>query len=138
MINRRFLIAGIGAAGLLAAEPAFVWNSSAFAAANAIAAFDKDSDGTLDLAEVKAAAGALFDKLDKDKEGTLDKKEVHGRLGKKEFEAGDPDHDGTLTKDEYLAIAENLFKSADIDNEGTLDAKELRGKAGRALLLLIR
>ncbi len=138
MINRRFLIAGVGAAGFLSAELAFVATAPAQAAANAIAAFDKDNDGTLDLVEVKAAADAFFDKLDKDKDGTLDKKEIGGRLSKKEFAAGDPDHDGTLTKDEYFAIVENLFKSADVDNDGTLDAKELRSKAGRALLRLIR
>jgi hypothetical protein len=33
---------------------------------------DPDKDGTLDLAEVKAAATALFTSLDPDKDGTLD------------------------------------------------------------------
>ena len=36
-----------------------------------VSKYDKDSDQTLDLAEVKAAASAHFDKLDKDADGTL-------------------------------------------------------------------
>ena len=36
----------------------------------------KDSDKTLDLAEVKAAAAAHFDKLNKDSDDTLDAKEL--------------------------------------------------------------
>jgi Ca2+-binding EF-hand superfamily protein len=42
--------------------------------------FDTDNDGTLDLAEVKKAASALFAKLDRDHDGTLDKRELAGRL----------------------------------------------------------
>ncbi|SRR6266478_4716999 len=58
--------------------------------------FDTDNDGTLDLAEVKKAASALFAKLDRDHDGTLDKRELAGRLSAKELAAADPDHDGTL------------------------------------------
>jgi hypothetical protein len=39
---------------------------------NPIKLFDTDYDGTLDLAEVKKAASALFTKLDRDRDGTLD------------------------------------------------------------------
>ena len=81
-----------------------------------VKAFDTDADGTLDLAEVKKAASALFAKLDRDHDGTLDKRELAGRLSAKELAAADPDHDGTLT----------------------LDAKELSTPAGRALLRLLR
>ncbi len=42
--------------------------------------FDTDNDGTLDLAEVKKAASALFARLDRDHDGTLDKRELAGRL----------------------------------------------------------
>jgi len=100
--------------------------------------FDTDNDGTVDLAEAKKAAAALFDQLDRDKDGTLDRRELRGRLTPKEFAAADPDKDGTLTKDEYLAVVEQRFKAADPDNDGTLDAKELRSKAGRALVRLLR
>ena len=100
--------------------------------------FDTDSDGTVDLAEAKKAASALFDKLDPDHDGTLDKRELAGRLTQKELSAADPDHDGTLTKDEYLAVVEQRFNAADPDHDGTLDAKELNSKAGQSLLRLLK
>src|SRR5882724_544774 len=106
--------------------------------ASAKVMFDSDNDGTVDLAEAKKAASALFDRLDRDKDGTLDRRELRGRLNPTEFAAADPDKDGTLTKDEYLAVVERRFKAADPDNDGTLDAKELRSKAGRALARLLR
>jgi len=105
---------------------------------NPIQMFDTDNDGTLDLAEVKKAAFALFAKLDRDHDGTLDKRELAGRLSAKELAAADPDHDGTLTADEYLAVVEQRFNAANPDNDGTLDAKELNTRAGQALLRLLR
>ncbi|MCA6121993.1 EF-hand domain-containing protein [Bradyrhizobium sp. WSM 1704] len=99
---------------------------------------DPDNDGTVDLAEAKKAAAALFAKLDPDRDGTLDARELRGRLTAKELAAADPDHDGTLTLDEYLAVVEQRFKAADPDNDGTLDAKELRSRAGRSLLRLLK
>ncbi|MEO6840796.1 MAG: calcium-binding protein [Bradyrhizobium sp.] len=99
---------------------------------------DTDNDGTVDLAEAKAAASAMFDRLEHDKDGTLDKHELARRLSTKELAAADPDHDGTLTKDEYLAVVEQRFSAADPDRDGTLDAKELNSKAGKALLRLLR
>ena len=105
---------------------------------NPIRMFDTDNDGTLDLAEVKKAASALFAKLDRDHGGTLDKRELAGRLSAKELAAADPDHDGTLTADEYLAVVEQRFNAANPDKDGTLDAKELNTAAGLALLRLMR
>jgi Ca2+-binding EF-hand superfamily protein len=99
---------------------------------------DTDNDGTVDLAEAKKAASALFDRLDRDKDGTLDKRELARRLSAKELAAADPDHDGTLTKDEYLAVVEQRFAAADPDHDGTLDAKELSSPAGQALLRLLK
>jgi hypothetical protein len=106
--------------------------------ADPIRMLDTDNDGTVDLAEAKKAASALFDRLDPDHDGTLDKRELAGRLSASEFAAADPDHDGTLTKDEYLAVVEQRFKAADPDKDGTLDAKELNSAAGKALLRLLR
>ena len=51
---------------LLAAPAAF-----AAPANKVIAAVDTDSDGTIDIKEVQAVAGAVFDKLEKDADGTL-------------------------------------------------------------------
>ncbi|MGY3604828.1 MULTISPECIES: calcium-binding protein [unclassified Bradyrhizobium] len=129
----RGLVILISAAALLTA-PAL----AAPKRADPIKAFDTDNDGTLDLAEVKKAASALFARLDRDHDGTLDARELRGRLSAKELGAADPDHDGTLTQDEYLAVVEQRFNAANPDKDGTLDAKELQSPAGRALLRLLR
>lgn len=123
--------------GLLSAGFAGSLAPAAFAASDLIKDYDTDNDGTLDLAEAKAAAAAEFDTLNKDSDDTLDRRETKGIIGKGEFVAGDPDKDGTLDKAEYLSIVEKLFKAADKDNDGTLDAKELDTRAGRALEKLI-
>jgi len=107
-------------------------------AASPLKLLDPDKDGTVDLAEAKAAATKLFDKLDGDKDGTLDKKELRNRVSGKDFASADPDKDGTLDKNEFLAVVELRFKSADPDKDGTLDAKELRSKAGKALMQLLQ
>src|SRR5215475_3905980 len=130
MIPRRSVAFAL--AGMVLGSPA--WSASG----NPVKMFDTDADGTLDLAEVKKAASALFAKLDPDHDGTLDKRELAGRLSAKELAAADPDHDGTLTVDEYLAVVEQRFKAADPDGDGKLDAKELGRPAGRALLQLLR
>jgi Ca2+-binding EF-hand superfamily protein len=103
----------------------------------ALQVLDPDNDGTVDLAEAKAAATTLFDKLDRDHDGTLDQRELKGRLSVKDFKAADPDNDGTLDKDEYLALVEKNFNAANPDNDGTLDAQELGSKSGRALQRLL-
>jgi Ca2+-binding EF-hand superfamily protein len=112
----------------------------AYAAGNrtALQVLDPDNDGTVDLAEAKAAATSLFDKLDRDHDGTLDQRELKGRLSVKDFKAADPDNDGTLDKDEYLAVVEKQFNAANPDNDGTLDAKELGSKSGLALQRLVK
>ena len=62
MISRRSIVLTLAAATLAGRGlPAF-----AASAANPIKLFDTDKDGTLDLAEVKKAASALFAKLDRD------------------------------------------------------------------------
>jgi Ca2+-binding EF-hand superfamily protein len=134
MMSRRSIVLTLAAATFA------VGNLPALAAsrANPIKMFDTDNDGTLDLAEVKKAASALFAKLDRDHDGTLDQRELAGRLSAKELAAADPDHDGTLTTDEYLAVVEQRFNAANPDNDGTLDARELNTRAGRALLRLLR
>jgi Ca2+-binding EF-hand superfamily protein len=134
MISRRNAI-GLAITTLVAAvTPAFARTKKA----DPIALFDTDKDGTVDLAEAKKAAGALFDRLDTDKDGTLDIKELQGRLSRKDFAAADPDNDKTLTRDEYLAVVEQRFKSADPDNDGTVSASEFQTAAGRALVRLLK
>lgn len=138
MIDRRLMLAQLGVCGLLATNGVFLSGSSAFALTSPIKAFDKDNDGTLDLNEVKDAAGETFDKLDKDHDGALDRKELGAHVSKAEFKAADADHDGTLSKDEYMSLVEKRFNDADADKDGTLSAKELHSKAGRALLRLMQ
>jgi Ca2+-binding EF-hand superfamily protein len=135
MISRRTYVVSLAGMALFAAGlPA--WAKSP--RGKLIRLFDTDNDGTVDLAEAKKAASALFDKLEHDHDGTLDKRELAGRLSAKELAAADPDHDGTLTKDEYLAVVEQRFAAADPDHDGTLDARELKTKAGQALLRLLK
>jgi EF hand len=110
---------------------------SGFSAGQVISQSAKNGDETLDLAEVKAAASAKFDKLNEDADGTLDAKEVGGIIGAKTFKAADTDSDGTLTKDEYLALVEKLFKKADVDHDGTLSVQELKSEAAQTLRHLI-
>ena len=134
MITRRTIILTFAATSFLAGISAL----PAMASSNLIAMFDTDHDGTIDLAEAKKAASALFDKLEADHDGTLDKRELARRLSPKELAAADSDHDGTLTKDEYLAVVAQRFAAADPDHDGTLDSRELNSKAGWALLRLLK
>jgi Ca2+-binding EF-hand superfamily protein len=135
MISRRSVVSTLAVAMVsVAGLPALAGSRRS----DPIRMFDTDSDGTLDLAEVKKAASALFARLDRDHDGTLDKRELAGRLSARELAAADPDHDGTLTVDEYLAVVEQRFNAANPDKDGTVDAKELNTAAGKALLKLLR
>ena len=137
MMSRHTMIVAFAASTFLAGTMA--WPVMARPRASTpVQMLDTDNDGTVDLAEAKKAASALFDRLEGDHDGTLDKRELARRLSPKELAAADPDHDGTLTKDEYLALVEQRFRAADPDHDGTLDAKELDSPAGRALLRLLK
>ena len=116
---------------------ALVSATTAFAKDVSVAPYDPDKDGTIDLAEAKAAGAKLFAMLDPDKDGTLDKKEIKGRLNKKAFKGADPDKDGTIDKKEYEALIEKAFKAANKDSDATVDGKELGSKKGQKLLALI-
>ena len=96
-----------------------------------------DGDGTVDLAEAKAAGKAMFKQLNPDKDGTLDMNELKGRISEADFKAANPDGDGTLDMDEYMALMEKLFNEANPDDDGTLDENELKSPAGQKLLALI-
>jgi len=98
---------------------------------------DTDHDGSVSLAEAKAAASAKFDALDTDKEGTLDVNELTGILSPNAVKKADKDKDQTLDKGEFLALVEKMFKAADQDHDGTLDPTELSTDQGRALVSLL-
>lgn len=115
-----------------------VAGSPAFAETPSVKAFDPDKDGTMDLAEAKAAGAKLFGSLDPDKDGTLDAKELGSRLDAAALKAADPDGDSTLDAKEYASLIEGRFKAADPDGDGTIDDKELASKEGGALLQLLQ
>ncbi|HTV32300.1 MAG TPA: calcium-binding protein, partial [Methylocella sp.] len=71
MITRRFLLAGYAACTFGLSLAFFSLQPKTALATSLINALDADHDGTLDLAEVKTAASAVFDQLDKDKDSTL-------------------------------------------------------------------
>jgi Ca2+-binding EF-hand superfamily protein len=123
----------MGASALLA--PAAVADTMVDAAL--MKTLDPDADGTVDLAEAKAAAAAMFKKLNTDDDDTLSMKELAGRISEADFKAADPDGDGTLDMAEYTALVEKLFKEANPDGDGTLDETELKSAAGQKLLSLI-
>jgi Ca2+-binding EF-hand superfamily protein len=137
MLRRALIVAILSLWALSSAQLVLHAASAATPAPDAVAENDQVGDETLDLAEVKLAASARFDKLDKDSNGSLDAGEVQGLIGKKDFKAADSDHDGTLSKQEYLALVEKLFKKADVDHDGTLSVQELRSPAARTLKPLL-
>ena len=97
MLRRSFITLVMLLGGALAQLSESV-SAATPSASSVVSKADQDNDHTLDLAEVKAAAGAKFDKMNKDADGTLDAKEVVGIIGAKTFKAADPDNDGTLIK----------------------------------------
>jgi len=124
------LLAGLG---VMLAQPA----AATTVDAGLMATLDPDGDGTVDLAEAKAAGATVFEKLNTDDDKTLDAKELGDRVDADELKAADPDGDGTLDEAEYMALVEKRFKAADPDNDGTLDKAELKSAAGQKLLALI-
>jgi len=140
MISRRKALAVAGtaftAALIAAVTPVSV--TPARAQSSLVGQFDLDKDGSVDLAEAKKAAAALFDKLDVDKKGVLTQKQLHGRVSSKAFAAADADKDGTLSKDEYLTIVEQRFNAADTKHNGKLVNFEFQTPKGKALTKLLR
>lgn len=97
------LLLGSLALGLLAAAPAAYAKKDPAAT---IKLFDPDNDGTVDLAEAKKAATALFDKLETDKDGKITAKELQGRLSKVDLAAAvlEAEHEiGWLREGDELA-----------------------------------
>ena len=132
----------LGAGALMVLEGSSV--SAQTSGTDAIKMFDKDSDGSIDLVEAKAAAAALFDTLDANHDGTLTNEELGGRAEVLRQLLPSPNPykmfavEGVMTKADYLSLTETRFKLADPDNDGRLDAKELDSAAGQSLLKLLR
>src|SRR5258707_9974997 len=106
MISRRTVLRNLAVTSLIVVTlPAFGKSRQL----NPIKMFDTDNDGTVDLAEAKKAASALFDKLDRDHDGTLDRRELAGRLKAQKVCPPDPDPDGAPTEDRYLCRVQPGF-----------------------------
>jgi EF hand len=103
-----------------------------------LATLDPDNDGTVSLAEAKAAAVKTFDAIDTDHEGTLSPEEAKDAIMQSAFPKADPDKDGTIDKAEWTALVEQHFKAADPDHDDTLDAKELESPEGKQLLKMLQ
>ncbi len=130
------LLLAAGSFMLLQAPAAWAQTSGA----DAVKTLDTDNDGTLDLAECKAAGAAMFDKLDADKSTTLDQQELGDRAtitmvatpqGRMLFQT-------RPSKDDYVGFIVKQFDRADPNHEGTLDAKELETEEGQALVKLLQ
>jgi hypothetical protein len=143
VMQRVRMMKGAGAL-LLAASTLMLVQAPAASAqvsgADAVKMHDADNDGTLDLAECKAAGEATFDKLDADKSSTLDQEELGDRAtitlvatpgGRMMFQT-------RPSKADYVGFIVKQFDRADPDHEGTLDAKELQTKEGQALVKLLQ
>jgi len=131
-----FMLLAVGVWMAVEASPV----SAQMSGADAVKMLDTENDGTVDLAECKAAGAAMFDKLDADKSKTLDQEELGDR--------------GTITivesphrrmffqtrpsKDDYVGYVAKRFELADPDHEGELDAKELETEEGQALVKLLQ
>ena len=77
MISRRTIVLAFAAGTFLVGVSPVLAKSRH---SNWIRMFDTDNDGTVDLAEAKKAASALFEKLDRDHDATLDQRELAGKL----------------------------------------------------------
>jgi EF hand len=109
--------------------------------ADAVKMLDTDHDGTLDLAECKAAAEATFDKLDADKSATLDQQELGDRATITIVPAsqhGFMFFETRPSKADYIGFVVKRFDVVDPDHEGKIDAKELDTPAGQALVKLLQ
>lgn len=130
-----------GAAAVLLAAGMMVQQAAAqTSGADAVAKFDTDSDGTVDLAECKAAGAATFDRVDADKSATLDQDELGDRAVIQLVEA--PIRrmffQTRPSKADYVGMIVKQFELADPDHEGKLDAQELETDDGRALVKLLQ
>ena len=113
-------------------------------ATDAIKMIDTDKDGTIDLAEAKTAAAAVFIKLDVGHDGIVGAKDLAGRMVTLEQLSQGPNPwmfwktRTRYTKDQYLVLVETWFVAADVNDDGTVDAKELQTAAGQQLLKLLQ
>jgi hypothetical protein len=131
MIARRPLIFVASALTLI--------TTSAWAATGAevLKMLNRDSDQTLEIAEVIDAATKLFAQINLDNDLTLERKEAEGRLTDADWKAVNKDNDNTLEMDEWLTIVRQRFNAADANKDGKLTVQELDSAPGQLLIKLV-
>ena len=132
-MNHRLILGAALAAVAFAATSASAQTSGA----DVIKKLNKDSDQTLEMAEVIDAAVKVFEAINPDGDATLETDETKGRLTEKDWKKANKDGDETLEMDEWLSIVRQRFHKANPDKDGSLDAAELDSKAGQNLILMI-
>jgi len=133
-MTRRTIILALVSAGLALGAIAPALSASKHGVMQTL---DPNGDGTIDLAEARKVAGAVFDRIDHNKDGLVNKRELGGRVTPQEFAAADRNRDGKLSKDEYLSVVEKRFKAADPANTGKVSERELFSRTGRPLARLL-
>ena len=135
MTTRRMLILALVSAGLAfgASAPAL----SAPKHSGTMQKLDPSGDGVIDLAEARAVAATVFDRIDHNKDGLVNTRELGGRVTPQEFAVADRNHDGKLSKEEYLSVVEKRFKAADPNNTGKVSERALFSRTGRPLARLL-
>jgi len=124
---------------ILVASAMTLMTASAWAATGAevLKMLNRDSDQTLEIAEVIDAATKLFAQINPDNDLTLERKETEGRLTDADWKAVNKDNDNTLEMDEWLTIVRQRFNAADANKDGKLTVQELDSAAGQLLIKLI-
>jgi hypothetical protein len=124
---------------ILVASAVTLMTASAWAATGAevLKMLNRDSDQTLEIAEVIDAATKLFAQINPDNDLTLERKETEGRLTDADWKAVNKDNDNTLEMDEWLTIVRQRFNAADANKDGKLTVQELDSAAGQLLIKLI-
>lgn len=132
-MNYRVSVSAALLALAFSAAPAFAQATGA----DAIKSINKDSDDTLEIAEVIDAGAKVFAAINPDGDTTLESGETEGRLTKADWKKANTDGDETLEMDEWLKILRTRFKAADKNKDGKLTAAELDSKAGKGVLVMI-
>ncbi len=103
----------------------------------AIAKFDRNGDGRLNIFEAKRAGRATFGALNPDGDFTLEYAEVRGRIGPKTFDRYNKIKRKGLDRVEWSRLVRARFHAANPDGDRTIECDELRTSAGRRLLAVI-
>jgi hypothetical protein len=98
---------------------------AAFAAGPDFEGLDRNKNGTLEKAEIEAAAPEILKKYDINKDGSLDRKEFEAAGGAPaRFDLLDRNKNGLLDLDELKQSAAARFKEFDTNRDGRIDTSE--------------